>query len=185
MKSISEVQTFLEEAFKKEYELLLESFSNENRNNYIDKVYDFFDEYMIFSGELAFNSMTAWMFDHTEEEKKNLMENILRLRKIFVIECSDGAKYDNAIANVATSDLLFTCYASDNHQIGLHRYTTRYFVSPVEEKLKIIAHEQRTSNDQWKDFRQFKSILDYGKRADIKKILPPEDEKDLDHFKRM
>ncbi len=185
MKSISEVQTFLEEAFKIEYELLLESFTNDSYDDFSDKVDNFFGEYLIFSGELAFNSMTAWMFDQTEEEKKNWMENILRLRKIFAIECSEGAKYDSTIENVVKSDVLFTCYASDNHQIGLHRYTNRYFVSTVEDKLKIIAHEQRSADGSWKDFRQFKSILDYGKRADIKKILPPDNEKDLNHFKRM
>jgi len=182
MASINEVQEFIEKAFQMEYDLSVESCKNSNQKDFVNKVYDFYDEYLILSAEPAFNSLTEWRFNEPEDYKKDYLENILCNRKIFAIAHSEEAIYDRAIANVEISGTLFTCYASDNNQDGNNKYAKRYFVSTMEDKPQIIGCEQITSQDGWKDFQKFIGILDYGKKLEVKKIQTPLDDEDLKHY---
>jgi len=71
---------------------------------------------------------------------------------------------------------------SHNHEVGNHYYFERYFVAEANNKLKLIAVEQATINDGWKEFNEFKSIEDFGEFVQAKKIQAPTEEEDLEHY---
>ncbi|OJJ17582.1 hypothetical protein BKI52_27355 [marine bacterium AO1-C] len=119
MRTIDDVQSFLEDFFKKELQL------HTDRNNlvgsreeYIDRVYDFFDDSVLFSAEHSFSNLTAWPYNDSEEERMGYIKNMLRLRKLFVIEEYKNAKLEVAIKNEGFSDTLFVMRVTiTNHQI--------------------------------------------------------------------
>lgn len=182
MKDIDEVEVFLEEFFLKEYELALSALNVEGeRSSYMEKVYAFFDKYMIPSVESYFSHLTAWRDDEDESSRKNEIENIRRRRKLFVIERYADAKYDSMITEDGFTDTLFVCYASDNSQIANNEYFKRISISTSDSDFKIIAVEQATDRG-WKEYKDFRSVLDFGEFEKAKKVQAPIDEGNLKHY---
>lgn len=183
MKTIDDVRAFLERFFRQEHKLHVDRKSLvSSRSEYIDRVYDFLDNHVFFTAEDNFGSLTAWPVDEDESSRKKYISDILRERKVFVIEQYQDAKYDNVIQEEGTSDIMFLCYVSDNHEIANHRYADRFFVAETNGHLKIIATEQIISDGSWKEFREFKSIEDFGQFVKAKKIQAPSREEDLKHY---
>ncbi|MCU0437565.1 MAG: hypothetical protein MUC49_06580 [Raineya sp.] len=184
MKTIDDVQSFLESFFIAEYELHKDrKRGNGTRNQYIDRVYDFFDNNMLSTAEYHFNSLTAWSSKVDEQEADEYIEQVLRKRKLFVVEQYQNAQYRQAIKDQGTSsDTLFVCYVSDVSEVANNRYFERFFVAEANDGLKIIATEQTTMHNEWKEYGEFKSIEDFGEFVQAKKIQAPMDEVNLKHY---
>lgn len=178
---IDKVQEFLEEFIQEEYELQIRQYKlqDSSRNDYIDKVYDLCDKYLIFSSEDRFNNFNIWPSRESEEERNEFIHH-LRPRKVFVIEQYENAKYRTAINNENPSNTLFFGYVSEDKEKYNNEYSSRFAVTTLNGELKIIAVE-RKRGEKWKEYG-FTSVEKYGTLVNKKKITAPSSEEDLVHY---
>ncbi|EAY24036.1 hypothetical protein [Microscilla marina] len=182
MKTIDEVKVFLEEFIEKEYNLYIDQYKLVgSRDDYIDKVYDLFDEAVLFSAKHTFNGLTAWSDGDSVKERESYINDILRKRKIFAIEEYKNTKLDSSIKDEGFSNNVFVCYVSHNHESSNHRYFKRFFIAEADSNLKIIATE-RPSEDGWREVADYNSIKNIGEFVQAKKVQAPADEEDLWHY---
>jgi hypothetical protein len=192
MKTIEEVEVFINEFFQKEYDL------TKDRKNLIGtradhekKVLLFFDEYGIYIMSTAFGDLLAWSQNESKEDREDYLANILRIRKLFVIEEYKNPIFDQSVLNQGVkSEQLFACYVSDKSQVANNYYFKRLMVGESNDnKCKIIAvqSKDRSVKDAlaWKEYHmqdEGYDVKELGELLNKKKYQKPENELHLKHY---
>ncbi len=148
----------------------------------IKMVREFFQESVFLTAKSNFSRLTVWPKRKSEEKRKRYLEQILKKRKLFLIEHFDGAVYDDCIEEKNPSRQLFRCYVSDNSRIANNYYFERFYITLLDDKLRLVAVDSSTRDSGWKEIAEFPSILDTGGLVEIKKIEAPDNEEDLSHY---
>jgi len=183
MRTIKDVELFLEQFFDREYELHI----NRNkllgtRGEYIKSVSDFFKDNVYVTAKSNFSSLNVWPKRKDESKRLRFIDEILRRRKVFVIEHYNGVKLDSTIENGGVDSYLFLCYVSDCNEITNNDYFERFYVAVFGDDLKLVAVDSMTHDEGWKEIAEFPSIVKLGERTKVEKYDAPVDEKDLEHY---
>ena len=192
MKAIKEVEAFITEFFKKEYDLAndcnnLIGTRNENEK----RVYSFFDKYGISAMYSFFSELLAWPYDESKEQRGNYIKDMLRVRKLFVIEEYKNPELgQSVIGQGIKSEQLFACYVSHKHKIANNRYFNRIMVGESNDnKCKIIAVQLESLGSKypliWQEFHmegEEPDIKNLGEFMNKKQYQAPELERHLKHY---
>ncbi|MDC7124265.1 MAG: hypothetical protein PQJ46_01775 [Spirochaetales bacterium] len=185
MNEFNKIQQFVSQVETYEYDFNIKRHKLEGtRNEFILEVYKFFNEYVLGSVKKSFSAMTAWSYGESEEERMKSIASMCK-RKLFAIEEYTDTQYDSVITNENISGNLFVCYMGD-YKIGMRQnnYSERWMVNRIDGSYKIVAVEvvDSSSPEGWIEFRQWKSIENWGTRVNTLKLTPPERESDLEHY---
>jgi hypothetical protein len=183
MHTIDDVKIFLNDFSQEEYNQHIKRNKLEGtRGSYIKDVSEFFNRTVFLTAKQSFNTLKAWPIRKDLGSRMNYINEILCKRKVFVIEQYKDTKYNTIITNEEVTSDLYMCYVSHYHKPANDCYFERFYITALNNKLKLIAVDSITRDKGWSEIAQLKNIIDIGVFVNAEKIQTPAKQEDLKHY---